>query len=452
MEIMFLQTADDLVYREILDASARANIAFCRRHNIVYESYCGVKAGASPWMATYNRIFMLNEVLDRGFAGWAIFIDADAFIADMDFDFRRYLAQNAAYCLIGTTGGSATPWDINAGVLFINLGDPEGHVFVREWQKQFYDKVPQSYLADESSVWDEYPNDQTLMYEVLKSNPRLLIKTKREDSANYNYVDGRVIRQALRASFRDLRSRTNWVREQVGMVLGSAAASEQYVDLTAIANKLGCDKGDQVGNAHQYTEIYKFLFEEFRFESLECLEVGLLQGGPEVGGSADRLVHDAPSIRMWLEYFPNATCHGVDIADFSPIKLDRFQFHRCDIGAPSDRARLRDQLPPLRFVVDDGSHASYHQQAAFSTLFPLVEPGGYYIIENLHWQPKNLEETLPECALTRDVFFKFTWSRLLDIRFLTHADKLSLGSQIMRTHFVRDRDATIKMVVLQKLR
>ena len=453
MEIVFLQTADADVYREILDASAVANILFCRRHKIKYESYVGVKLGAAPWMASYNRIFMLAELLDRGYSGWAIFLDADAFVADLDFNIKHYLADNQEYCLVGTTGGSTTPWDINSGVLFINLGDPDGQTFIREWKKQFYAKVPPTYLNNGQSAWDEYPNDQDLMYECLKDNADLLRKTKREDVSKFNYTDGRIIRQALRASFLTLQGRTNWVREQVGIVLGSTAVAEQYLNLTAIANKYGCDKGDWSANAQHYTQYYQFLFEEFRLEPLECLEIGLLQGGPESGGSVDRYVNDAPSIRMWLDFFPNATCHGVDISDFSSLTLQRFQFHRCDVGSLTDVAQLRDRLPRLKFIIDDASHASYHQQVAFAALFPLVEPGGYYIIENVHWQP-DYEVKLPTCVRTRDLFLKFTRSRSLDMQFLPHADQVLLASQIMRTQFVRSREdgCTIKMVVLQKLR
>lgn len=48
-------------------------------------------------------------------------------------------------------------------------------------------------------------------------------------------------------------------------------------------------------------------------------------------------------------------------------------------------------MPPLRIVIDDASHASRHQQDAFLNLFPIVEPGGLYVIEDLDWQPPAYE-------------------------------------------------------------
>ena len=50
-------------------------------------------------------------------------------------------------------------------------------------------------------------------------------------------------------------------------------------------------------------------------------------------------------------------------------------------------------------MIDDGYQASRHQQITFKTLWNNVESGGYFIIEDLHWQP------MPEnCVKTRVLF------------------------------------------------
>ena len=41
------------------------------------------------------------------------------------------------------------------------------------------------------------------------------------------------------------------------------------------------------------------------------------------------------------------------------------------------------------------TRASYHQLVTLRTLFPKVRPGGFYIIEDLDWQPPDLEASLP---------------------------------------------------------
>ena len=140
--LIMLQTSDPFVYRPLLDVTSRANIEYCSRNGFGYESYIGIKSGVVPWMASYNRIFMLNELVQRGHRGWVIFADADAFVADLGYDVRHYLTTNSEYRLIGATGGSEAPWNINSGILFINFGDPTGRAFVADWMERFENEVP----------------------------------------------------------------------------------------------------------------------------------------------------------------------------------------------------------------------------------------------------------------------------------------------------------------------
>lgn len=451
MKIAMLQTSDSYNYKKMLDMTAKVNILYCRKNNISYESYVGVKIGAAPWMATYNRIFMVLELLERGYDGWVIFADADAFVNNMNFDIRSYLKENDRFCLIGATGGSDAPWNINAGILFINLGDEQGREYVADWHFRFTRDVTASYLLNPESKWDDEPNDQELMYECIKGNPRLMAKTKREEAAIFNYKNGAFMRQAIRAGYPSFESRMNWIKQETDSILGNAALNVPYVDLTGLANHWGSDKGDKVGNKHGYTSFYQFLFEEFRLAEFEFLEIGLLRGGPEVGAPASTPGSDVPSVRMWLDYFPRAICHGIDISDFSNIKLERFQFHQGDMGVPADFARIKQSLPKLKFVLDDASHASFHQQMAFAAFFQLVEPGGYYIIEDMDWQPEAYEPNLPKCRLTRDVFAAFAESRQLDISFLGEAEKRNLASQIGSMQLLRSRgNGVTKMVAIQK--
>lgn len=143
-------------------------------------------------------------------------------------------------------------------------------------------------------------------------------------------------------------------------------------NLTKRANTLGTDKGDEVGDAHGYTGFYSFLFEEFRHEPFTMVEIGLQHGN----GSLDpdllvgRKVDDIPSIKMWLEFFPKAEIVGCDIADFSAFKMDRFRFERLDMGDAVALERLASSLPPVRIIIEDASHAAYHQQLALAKLFP----------------------------------------------------------------------------------
>ena len=49
---------------------------------------------------------------------------------------------------------------------------------------------------------------------------------------------------------------------------------------------------------------------------------------------------------MWLDYFPKARIHGLDVSDFSWFAHERFTFHRCDMEDPGQIARAIDAIDP----------------------------------------------------------------------------------------------------------
>lgn len=76
--------------------------------------------------------------------------------------------------------------------------------------------------------------------------------------------------------------------------------------LTELADRYGTDKGSLT---HLYTNHYHLLFSPSRHDTFNMLELGLQIGGPEVDQPAHRETTDAPSVRMWLDYF--SQCHGL---------------------------------------------------------------------------------------------------------------------------------------------
>jgi len=158
--------------------------------------------------------------------------------------------------------------------------------------------------------------------------------------------------------------------------------------LSDLAERYGSDKGP---SKHRYTELYHMLFHPFRDRAINFMEMGLLIGGPEHGHDKDRETKDAPSVRMWLDYFPQAQITGLDVSDFSWFDHPRFNFVRCDMDERANIARVAEDIDPQDIIIDDASHASHHQQNAFLELFPKVTSGGLYIIEDLRWQPKPYE-------------------------------------------------------------
>lgn len=193
---------------------------------------------------------------------------------------------------------------------------------------------------------------------------------------------------------------------------GSFTHAGARPDLSALALRYGSDKGPR---KHRYTELYEMLFRPHRERAIEFLEMGLMIGGPEHGADADRATHDAPSIRMWLDYFDRARIHGLDVSDFSWFEHPRFSFTRCDMDDEGQIAAAAARMPELDIVLDDASHASHHQQSAFLRIFPRLRPGGLYVIEDLRWQPPAYERA--GITKTAELFRVFSERRVFE-----HAD------------------------------
>ncbi len=183
-------------------------------------------------------------------------------------------------------------------------------------------------------------------------------------------------------------------------------------NLTDLADRYGSDKGSI---KHRYTELYHMLFHPYRRRKINFLEMGLLIGGPEHGIDKDRETTDVPSIRMWLEYFPKANIHGLDVSDFSWFKHERFTFHRCDMDDRAEIAKTMQNMAAPDIVIDDASHASHHQQNAFLDIFPKLKSGGLYVIEDLRWQPDPYE--VPGITKTAALLRSF-----IDNRTFSHTD------------------------------
>ncbi len=137
--------------------------------------------------------------------------------------------------------------------------------------------------------------------------------------------------------------------------------------LTQLADFHRTDKGSL---NHRYTEIYAALFESFRDDHFTMLELGVQFG---------------LSLRMWRDYFPNAYIVGLDCVDngvkFKP--KDRIEIH---IGSQSNASDLENLVlrAPYRIIIDDASHVGSDIVFSLNALAPLLEHGGYYVIEDVH--------------------------------------------------------------------
>lgn len=139
--------------------------------------------------------------------------------------------------------------------------------------------------------------------------------------------------------------------------------------LDIIAQKYGTDKSSL---HHNYMLHYYKYFASFCNEKIRLLEIGVGKGN---------------SLRMWADFLSNAELFAIDInpktSEFVDKKVNLF------IGDQADPQFLHSVAKETNnnnwdIIIDDGGHGMEQQIKSFETLFPYLNSGGIYVIEDLH--------------------------------------------------------------------
>ena len=120
-----------------------------------------------------------------------------------------------------------------------------------------------------------------------------------------------------------------------------------------------------------YFDVYERYGSSFRNKDVHFLEIGIYKGG---------------SLDMWQSFLGSqATIYGVDIDP--SVKSFEQEGYIIYIGDQSDKVfleSLKEQVPPLDIIIDDGGHYPQQQIRSFISLFPHVKDNGIYIVEDVH--------------------------------------------------------------------
>lgn len=165
--------------------------------------------------------------------------------------------------------------------------------------------------------------------------------------------------------------------------------------LTKLSNKYKCDKSDR---KHGYTSKYNLYLKEYKDKSFNMLEFGFGLG---------------KSVKMWLEYFSNAKMVTVDVRPIpedsqilSYISSGRLKYIVSD---QTNRTKILDGITKYKeflLVIDDASHVPEDQQFTFGFMFPFVQDGGWYVIEDLKCK-RSHSNKFPQSDKTFNVLHNF---------------------------------------------
>ena len=140
--------------------------------------------------------------------------------------------------------------------------------------------------------------------------------------------------------------------------------------LPTLARIYGTDKG----MGHQFMRHYQTHLRRFKFKRLRMLEIG-------VGGYEDPLQGGA-SLRMWRRYFPFGQIWAIDIHEKQFHAERRIHIRQGSQREPAFLKQLYEEMGRAEVIIDDGSHFVEDVILSFEVLFPLLETGGIYVIED----------------------------------------------------------------------
>ena len=143
----------------------------------------------------------------------------------------------------------------------------------------------------------------------------------------------------------------------------AATRGEKTLDQLALWH--GADKSSA---GHDFAVLYERYVQPRRRETLTILEIGVWRGA---------------SLRTWRDYFPRGRIVGLDLEEHALAqrgeRIDVF------VGDQKDHGFLASVIEAVGapdIVIDDGGHRSELQFASLDFLWPLLKPGGLYIVED----------------------------------------------------------------------
>lgn len=140
--------------------------------------------------------------------------------------------------------------------------------------------------------------------------------------------------------------------------------SSDDVNINDIFDKYNTDKNSQF---HNYTRQYQGIFQKYRNKPIKFLEIGVFKG---------------ESIKGWKEYFhKDSEIVGVDIQP-QVDNLPGIDIVICDSNDKTKLEMLFEKYGGFDVILDDGSHKNSDVINSFEHLFPLLNDGGLYVVED----------------------------------------------------------------------
>jgi hypothetical protein len=188
---VLLQSCDD-EYAPFLDITGPVNATYAALHGYAYRQFVGFKSSGAG--ANFNRYHLIGDEIERGEYEWALWLDADALVVDLNTRLEPIVERTPEKLFIACRGTLLGDWDINNGVFLIQLRHPLARSF-----------IDHMLLAGEQlgRCAEGFHSDQRVMHDWLKSHRDTagripIVQRYADDESDLFNYDGPFIKHVLR--------------------------------------------------------------------------------------------------------------------------------------------------------------------------------------------------------------------------------------------------------------
>lgn len=162
--------------------------------------------------------------------------------------------------------------------------------------------------------------------------------------------------------------------------------------LSKYSEQFGSDKGATSKNSvsplpwnyHNYTDFYALLFDHCRNNIVDVFELGIGTNYEDIPSSMTSAGKPGASLRMWKEYFPNASIVGADIDKRILFEEERIKTFEVDQTSKKSIDSMWSNINNnFDIIIDDGLHEFSANITFFENSFHKLRSGGVYIIEDV---------------------------------------------------------------------
>jgi hypothetical protein len=167
---------------------------------------------------------------------------------------------------------------------------------------------------------------------------------------------------------------------------------------TPLCEIIGRNKSDKghlniTNNLHNYTTFYYSIFKNIQKEKLRIFELGLGTNNINLVGNMGADGIPGASLYAWAEFFENSEIFGADIDNdilFNTNKIKTFYCDQTNSESIKNMWNESDLNDNFDIIIEDGLHTFNANVCFFENSIHKLKSNGYFIIEDIKNDEKNL--------------------------------------------------------------